>query len=153
MAHKLIWLLGSTHIFIQSGWLILYSPDHFSAKLSSTELFKKDRRLTVHSSIAAALPPWGKPSNLWTLRVYSLRPRVPSRRWIRWIQYATHRDNFKSPSTLAMSTVTQNTAPTSSHFIPGHYFLEICFSPKTTRTTHQWATTSFLSLTSKHDLC
>ena len=27
------------------------------------------------------------------------------------------------------------------------------FSPQTTRTTHSWATTSFLSLTSKHDLC
>ena len=28
-----------------------------------------------------------------------------------------------------------------------------CFSPTTTRTTHSWVTTSFLSLTSKHDLC
>ena len=28
-----------------------------------------------------------------------------------------------------------------------------CFSPQTTRTTHSWATTSFLSLTSKHDHC
>ena len=27
------------------------------------------------------------------------------------------------------------------------------FYPQTTRTTHQWATTSFLSLTSKHDFC
>ena len=27
------------------------------------------------------------------------------------------------------------------------------FSPQTTRTTHSWATTSFLSLTSKYDLC
>ena len=27
------------------------------------------------------------------------------------------------------------------------------FSPQTTRTTHPWATTSFLSLTSKHDFC
>ena len=28
------------------------------------------------------------------------------------------------PSTLAMSTATQNTAPTASHFIPGQHFLE-----------------------------
>ena len=28
-----------------------------------------------------------------------------------------------------------------------------CFSPTTTRTTHSWVTTSFLPLTSKHDLC
>ena len=27
------------------------------------------------------------------------------------------------------------------------------FSPQTTRTTHPWATTSFMSLTSKHDFC
>ena len=27
------------------------------------------------------------------------------------------------------------------------------FSPQTTRSTHSWVTTSFLSLTSKHDLC
>ena len=40
------------------------------------------------------------------------------------IQSASHRNNFKSPSTLAMSTATQNTAPTASHFIPGQHFLE-----------------------------
>ena len=149
--------------FPQSGWLILFSPDHLSGQhqigeslpntLSSSELFKKDRHLTVRSSIAAASPPWGKQSNLWSPCIYSLRPRVPSRRWIRWIQYATHANNLKSPSTLAMSTAMQNTAPTSSHFIPGQHFLETCFSPQTTRTTHPWVTTSFLSLTSKHDFC
>ena len=46
------------------------------------------------SSIATAPPPWGKPSNLWTPFIYSLRLRVPSWIRIRWIQYATHRNKF-----------------------------------------------------------
>ena len=78
--------------------------------------------ITVCSPFSSSItPPWGKPSNSWTPCVYSLRPRVPSWIWIRWIQSASHRNNFKSPSTLAMSTATQNTA---SHFIPGPHFLE-----------------------------
>ena len=57
--------------------------------------FVRDRRNDCPlSSIAAAPPPWGKPSNLWTPCIYSLRPRVPSWIWIRWIQYATHRTTF-----------------------------------------------------------
>ena len=75
----------------------------------------------ISSSIAT---PWGKPSNLWTSWVYSHRPRVPSWIWIRWIQYATHRNHFRSPPTLAMSSATQNFAQTSSYFIPGQHFLE-----------------------------
>ena len=70
------------------------------------------------------MTPWGKPYNLWTSWVYSLRPRVPSWLWIRWIQSASHRNNLKSPSTLAMSTAMQNFAQTSSYFIPGQHFLE-----------------------------
>ena len=34
-------------------------------------------------------------------------------------------NNFKSPLTLAISTATQNSAQTSSYFIPGQHFLEI----------------------------
>ena len=92
--------------------------------VSLLQNFKKDRRLTVCSSIAAASTQWGKPSNLWTPCVYSHWPRVLSWIRIRWIQYALHRNNSKSPSTLAMPTATQNIAPTSSHFIPGQHFLE-----------------------------
>ena len=117
------------HIFTQSGWLILFNPAHFPGQLQigesppntffSSELFKKDRRFTVRSSIAATSTQWGNPSNLWTFCVYSHRPRVPSWIRIRWIQYATHRNNFKSTPTLAISTATQNTAPTPGYFIPG----------------------------------
>ena len=38
--------------------------------------------------------------------------------------------------------------------IPGQYFLEtFTLLPETTRTTNSWVTTSFLSLTNKHDFC
>ena len=66
-----------------------------------------------------------------------LRPRVPSRKWIRWIQYATHRNKFTSSPKSAMSTAMQNFAQTpSSYFTSGKHFLETrTLLPKTTRTT------------------
>ena len=135
LARKLIWPLGFTHIFTQWGWLILFSPDHFSGQHQIGEsppntLFLRDFRkgqtylLSALFISSRIMTPWGKPSNLWTSWVYSHRPRVPSWIWIWWIQYATHRNHFKSPSTLAMSTAMQNFAQTSSYFIPGQHFLE-----------------------------
>ena len=117
--------------------------------------FVKDRRNDCPlSSITTAPPPWGKPSNLWTPCVYYLRLRVPSWIRIRWIQYATHRNNLQSPSVLAMSTAIQNIAPTPSYFISGQHFLEtFTLLPETTRTTNPWMTTMILSSTSKHDFC
>ena len=135
LARKLIWPLCSTHIFTQSGWLILFSPDHFSGQHQIGEgppntLFLRSFRkgqtyllstLFISSSITT---PWGKPSNLWTSWVYSLRPRVPSWIWITWIPSASHKNNFTSLPTLAMSSATQNFAQTSSYSIPGQHFLE-----------------------------
>ena len=107
--------------------------------------------ITVRSPFSSSITtPCRKPSNLWTSWVYSFRPRVPSWLWIRWIQSASHRNNFTSPPKLALSTATQNTAQTSSYFIPPKTFTLL---PQTTRTTHSWVSTSFLSLTSKHDFC
>ena len=164
LARKLIWPLGSMHIFTQCGWLILFSPDHFSGQHQTGEglpntlflrTFRKGQMyllstLFISSSITT---PLGKPSNLWTSWVYSHRPRVSIWIWIRWIQYATHRNHFTSPPNLAISTVMQNSAQTSGYFIPGQHFLETRFSPQTSRTTHSWVTTSSLSLTSKQDFC
>ena len=83
LARNLIRPLGSTHNFPQSGWLILFIPDHLSEQhklgksrqtllLFSQNFLVQDRRLTVCSSIAAAAAAtkWGKPSNLWTPCVY-----------------------------------------------------------------------------------
>ena len=125
----------STHIFTQSGWLILFNPDHFSGQHQIGEkppntLFLRSFR-TGQTYLLSALfissgitTPWGKPSNLWTSWVYSFRPRVPSWLWIRWIQSASHRNNFTLPPKLAMSTATQNSAQTSSYFISEQHFLE-----------------------------
>ena len=109
--------------------------------------------ITVRSPFSSSItPPWGKPSNLWTPCVYSLRPRFPSWIWIRWIQSASHRNNSKSPSTLAMSTAMKISLRQPAISSLGNIFWRHSrFSPQTTRTTHSWATTSFLSLTSKHD--
>ena len=109
MARKLIRPLGSTHNFTQSGWLILFFPDHLSGqhklgKLANTffsqNSFVQYRCLTVCSSIAAAAAAShhheGSSLIYGPLASISLRPRVPSWIWIRWIQYATHRNNFTS---------------------------------------------------------
>ena len=111
--------LRSTHNFTQSGWLILFLPDHLSGlhKLGKSvkhslwlNNFVQCRRLTVCSLITAATSHHLEGSCLiyGLLASMSLRPRVPSWIWIRWIQYATHRNNFTSPSKLAMLTAMQN---------------------------------------------
>ena len=96
------------------------------AKISLPEnISNRTDVLTVRSLHSRSITtPWRKPSNLWTSWVYSLRPKVPSWIWIRWIQSATHRNTFISPLTLTMSTATRNLAQTSSYFIPGQHFLE-----------------------------
>ena len=60
--------------------------------------------------------------------------------WIRWIQYATHRNNFTSPPKLAMSTAMQNPAPIPTDFTTGQHFLgTFTLLPERTRTTNsQW---------------
>ena len=121
------------YIFTQSGWLILFTPDHFSGQHQIGEKppntpflrsFRTGQTYLLSALFISITTPWGKPSNLWTSWVYSFRPRVPIWLWIRWIQSASHRNNFKSPSTLAMSTATQNSAQTSTRFISGQHFLE-----------------------------
>ena len=72
---------------------------------SFSEAFELDRRLTVRSPAfsSSTTTPRGKPSNLWTSWVYSLRSRVPTWLWIRWIQSASQRNNVTSPPKFAMS--------------------------------------------------
>ena len=116
------------------------------------------RRLTVCSSIAAAASHHHEGSYLiyGLLASISLRPRVPNWIWIRWIQYAAHRNNFTSPPKLAMSTAMQYSAPTLSYFFTGQHFLgTFMLLPEITRTTHsrwlqrfspQTANTTFATL-------
>ena len=59
-----------------------------------------------------------------------------------------------SPLTFAMSTATGNLAQTSSYLIPGQHFLETFMLLSYNNQDHTFmVTTSFLSLTSKHDFC
>ena len=166
LVHNLIRPLGSTHYFTQSGWLILFNPDHLSGqhklrKPSNTPFFAELLRpgqtsycLLFNSCSSSITPPWGKQSNLWAPCIYSLKPRIPGWIWIRWIQYATHRNNFTSPPKLAMSTAMQNSAPKPSYFISWQHFLEtFTLLPETTRTTNSRWLQSFLSSNSKHDFC
>ena len=84
MARNLIQRLGLMHIFTQSGWLILFSPDHLSGqhKLGkATKHFLFPRTSSFRTDVLLSYcitPPWGKPSNLWLSWVYSFRPRVLS---------------------------------------------------------------------------
>ena len=112
---------------IQPGSFFRAAPNWGKpAKLSlPQQLSKWTDVLTARSLHSSSITtPWGKPSNLRTSQVYSLRLRVPSWIWIRCIQPATHRNTFISPLTLSMSTLTRNSPQTSSYFIPGQYFLE-----------------------------
>ena len=150
------------HIFTQWGWLIPLSPDHYSRQHQIGErppntLFLRTFSnridvITVHSPFSSRITtPWGRPSNLWTSWVYSFRP---SWLWIRWIQSASLSNNFTSPPKLAMSTATQKFRSDIQLLHPWATFLEtLTLLPQTTRTTHSWVTTTFLSLTSKHDFC
>ena len=161
LARNLIQPLGSTHNFTQSGWLILCNPDHLSGqhklgKSAKHSLFSELLRSVQTSSIAAAASHHHEGSSLiyGPLASISLRPRVPSWIWIRWIEYATHRNNFTSPPKLAMSTAMQNSAPTPSYFISGQHFLEtFTLLPETTRATNSRWLQSFLSSNSKHGFC
>ena len=77
LVHKLIWLLWSSHIFTQLGWLILFSSDHFPRQHKNGEslpnyLFlrtfsSRTDMFSVHSLHSSRITtPWGKLSNLWT---------------------------------------------------------------------------------------
>ena len=122
--------LNSTHNFTQSGWLNLFIPDPFPGSRNwvscqTHSLWLKNailcRRLTGGFSIAAAA--WTHEGTFMdSLRLFSLRPRNPSWIWIRYIQYATHRNNFMSPPKLAMSMRCLIPLPTpSSHFTSGQH--------------------------------
>ena len=82
LACNLIHPLRSTHNFTQSGWLILFNPDHLSRqrklrKASNTPSFAELRSeqtsyCLLFNSSSSITPTWGKPSNLWTpLRLFT----------------------------------------------------------------------------------
>ena len=122
---------NSTHNFTQSGWPILFNPDLLSGqqklvKLPNT-LSLAEQRHPVQTShwqffnSSSSMDTWGNLSNLWIpCALFSLRPRNPNWILIRYIQYATHWNNFMSPPKLVMSMRCLILLPaTSSHFTSG----------------------------------
>ena len=102
----------------RTNWGNLPNTPFFSELLRSVQT---SFCLLFNSSSSSITIPWRKQSNLW----------------IRWIQYATLRNNFTSPPKLAMSPAMQNFAPTPSYFTSGQHFLEtFMLLPETTRTTN-----------------
>ena len=155
---------NSTHNFTQSGWLILFNLDLFSGQQKLGKLPNKVsirlnntvqcRHLTGGSSIAAAAAAW---THEGTYLIYgflvsiSLRPRDPSWIWIRYIQYATHRNNFTSPPKLVMSIAMANpTQIPSPYFTSGPYFHETTRNNQKHKLT---VTPKFISSNGKHDFC
>ena len=152
------------HIFTQSGWLILFNPDHFSGlhqigesppnTFSSSELFKKASRHTVRSSIAASR------HNQESLLIYGPLASILLDQGIP-VEYEL--DEFNPPHTGTTLSRLQLWQCRLRRKIPlrqpaisslaNLFWRHSRFSPQTTRTMHSRATTSFLSLTSKHDLC
>ena len=80
LVRNLIQPLGSTHNFTQSGWLILFHPDHLSGQHKLGKSAKHFLFSELHSvqtsycllfnSSSSITPPWGKQSNLWIPCVY-----------------------------------------------------------------------------------
>ena len=113
---------------IQPGTFSRAAPKWWKpAKLSlplPQNLWSRTDVLSVRSFHSSrSITPWGESSNLWTSRVYSFRPRVPSWTWSRCIESATHRNTFMPPLTFAMSTAARNFAQTSSYLISGQHCL------------------------------
>ena len=165
MAHKLIWPLGSTHIFTQSGWLILFSPDHFSRQHQIGEKplntlflrsFRKDRctywplsSLTTASRhheeshlidgpLESILLEQGFPGDYKLDEFNPLHTGTTLSRLQLWLCRLRCEILLKHPATSSLGNI---------------FWRHSHFSPQTTRTTHSWMTTTFLSLTSKHNFC
>ena len=153
-------------MFTQSEWLILFTPDHFSGQhqigekppntFSSSEVFEQDRRTYCPlSSLAAA--------SRHTEESYQIYGPLKSVLIDQGFPVEYELDEFNPPHTgttlsrlqLWLCRLRRKIPlrhPTTSSL--GNIFgRHSHFSPQTTRTTHSWTTTTFLSLTSTHDIC
>ena len=160
LTHKLIWPLWSSHIFTQWGWLILFSPDHFPGQHKNREsppnslflrTFREGQSYFLSASCIAAESQHNEESRLiyGPLESTLLDQGFPLKHEL---------DACNPPLTgtplrrVKLLLCLQLRHPATSFL--GNIFLRLsCFSPTTTRTTHLWVTTSFLSLTIKHDFC
>ena len=166
MARNLIRPLGSTHIFTQSGSLILFNPDHLSGQSQIGEsrqtlslpqnLFVQDRRLTICSSIAAAASHHHEESSLihGLLAPILLDKGFPVEYELDEFNMPHTEEQFLVASSIGYVDCDAKSTPTPCYFISGQHFLEtFTLFPEATRTTNSWVTSTFLSSNSKHDFC
>ena len=99
LACNLIQPLGSTHNFTQSGWLILFNPNHLSGQhklgksakhfsFCRTTLFCTDVYCLLSNS--SSMASWGKQSNSWTPWLFFFDQGFP-------VEYGL--DTFNTPHT------------------------------------------------------
>ena len=165
MARKLIWLLWSSHIFTQWGWLILFSQDHFPGQHKNGE---------------------SKPNNHFLITIRAGRTYFLSAPFI--AAESQHHEESRLIYGPFESTLLDQGFPvehvldacnppfTRTHlcrlwlllclqrhaillwhpatsFLGNPFWRLSCLSPTATRTTHLWLTTSFPSLNSRRDFC
>ena len=135
LACKLIWPLWSSHIFTQWGWLVLFSPDHFPRQHKNGESLPNYLFLRTFQE--------GRMYFLSTPCIAAELQHQEENRLIHGPLESTLLDQWR---------VIPLRHPATS-FLGNIFWRLSCLSPTTTRTTHLWVTTSFLSLTSKHDFC
>ena len=82
--------------------------------------------------------------------VIFLRPSFPSWIWIRYIQYATHRNNFTSPPKLAMPTEMSNSVLVTISPLGNIFWRDARFSTNNQNNKITVTSTS-ISSSSKHD--
>ena len=144
------------HIFTQSGWLILFIPDHFSGQRQIGESPPNWTDVLLSALLIAAASRIHKESHL----IYG---PLDSSRLDQGFPVEYELDEFNTPhigitlSRLQLWLCRLRRQISLRHLATsslGNIFRRHSrFSPQTTRTTHSWTTTTFLSLTIKHDLC
>ena len=153
LARKLIWPLWSSHIFTQWGWLILFSPDHFSGQHKNGE--SRSNYLFLRT--------------FWEGRAYFLsdpciaaesQHHEESRLIYRPLEFTLLDQGFPAEQELdacnplhtgillcrlQLLLCLQRRVITLRHpatSFRGNIFWRLsCLSPTTTRTTHSWVTT------------
>ena len=164
LARKLIWPLWSSHIFTQWEWFILFSLNYFSGQHKNGEnspntlflrTFRTRQTYFLSAPFIAAASQHHEESRL----IYG---PFESTLLDQVFPVEHELDACNPPHTgtplcrLQLLLCLQRRAITFRH--PATSFLGniisrlSCHSPTTTRTTHLWVTTSFLSLNSKHNL-
>ena len=142
------------HIFTLSGWLILFGPEK-SAKhslpqnfwtgqtsyclliLSAASRHHEESHL-IYGPLESILIDQGFPVDYELDEFNPPHTGTTLRHFQNWLCRLRCKITLRHPATSSLGDI---------------FWRHSRFSPQTTRTTHPWATISFLSLTSKHNFC